>query len=93
MNWIKPQLRLSSPIKIVNLIGTVNTSNINSSILTMEGSTYHASHVFPEAPAPTALAASSAVMSLTYLTGILSRGEVFSVFTESQEERMATCCL
>lgn len=52
MNWIKPQLRLSSPIKIVNLIGTVNTSNINSSILTMEGSTYHASHVFPEAPAP-----------------------------------------
>ncbi|XP_021053268.1 fer-1-like protein 5 [Mus pahari] len=62
MTWIKPQLRLYPPIKIVNLIGTVNTSSINSSIFTMEGSklkplkdhgpTYYASGIFPEAPAP-----------------------------------------
>lgn len=38
MNWIKPKLRLYPPIKIVNVIGSVNTSSLNSSLFTMEGS-------------------------------------------------------
>ncbi|XP_051008619.1 fer-1-like protein 5 [Acomys russatus] len=38
MKLVKPELRLNPPIKIVNLIGSVNTSHINSSIFTMEGS-------------------------------------------------------
>ncbi|XP_076413608.1 fer-1-like protein 5 isoform X1 [Peromyscus maniculatus bairdii] len=38
MAWIKPELRLNPPIKIVNLIGSVNTSSINSTVFSMEGS-------------------------------------------------------
>nr|XP_012642367.1 fer-1-like protein 5 isoform X2 [Microcebus murinus] len=33
MHWIKPELRLSPPIKVVNIITPLNTSNANSSIL------------------------------------------------------------
>ncbi|CAH7227352.1 Fer1l5 [Phodopus roborovskii] len=68
MAWIKPELRLNPPIKIVNLIGSVNTSSINSSIFSMEGSKLqplknnksavlqgprnHMKDVIPEIPAP-----------------------------------------
>ncbi|XP_041511848.1 fer-1-like protein 5 [Microtus oregoni] len=41
MAWIKPELRLNPPIKIVNLIGSVNTSRINSSVFSMDGSKLH----------------------------------------------------
>ncbi|XP_040849283.1 fer-1-like protein 5 [Ochotona curzoniae] len=36
MNWIKPEMRLNPPIKIVNIIGSSNTSNDSSSILITE---------------------------------------------------------
>ncbi|XP_055462731.1 fer-1-like protein 5 [Psammomys obesus] len=41
MKLIKPEFRLKPPIKIINLISSVNTSNassVNSSVYTMEGS-------------------------------------------------------
>ncbi|XP_035308371.1 fer-1-like protein 5 isoform X2 [Cricetulus griseus] len=68
MAWIKPELRLNPPIKIVNLISSANTSNINSSVYREEGSklqplkdnasTLHQGHrnhvkdVVPGIPAP-----------------------------------------
>ncbi|XP_062065881.1 fer-1-like protein 5 isoform X1 [Lepus europaeus] len=36
MNWIKPEMRLYPPIKIVNVIGSPNTSNASSTLLITE---------------------------------------------------------
>uniref|UniRef100_A0A8C9ANG7 Fer-1 like family member 5 n=1 Tax=Prolemur simus TaxID=1328070 RepID=A0A8C9ANG7_PROSS len=68
MHWIKPELRLSPPIKIFNIITQRNTSNANSSILQipdsnlkpmidrefklLQGPRNHLSDIFPEPPAP-----------------------------------------
>jgi hypothetical protein len=66
MSWIKPELRMYPPIKIVNLIN-LNTSNDSSSTLTTQapdvqpisdhqqthllGPKNHLSDIFPELPA------------------------------------------
>uniref|UniRef100_G3QGB9 Fer-1 like family member 5 n=1 Tax=Gorilla gorilla gorilla TaxID=9595 RepID=G3QGB9_GORGO len=68
MSWIKPQLQLYPPIKIFNIINSLNTSNASSSILPTQdpnlkptidhewklhpGPTNHLSDIFPELPAP-----------------------------------------
>nr|XP_028687996.1 fer-1-like protein 5 isoform X10 [Macaca mulatta] len=68
MSWIKPQLQLYPPIKIFNIITSLNTSNASSSILPTQdpnlkpttdhewklhpGPTNHLSNIFPELPAP-----------------------------------------
>ncbi|XP_058284938.1 fer-1-like protein 5 isoform X10 [Hylobates moloch] len=68
MSWIKPQLQLYPPIKIFNIITSLNTSNASSSILPTQdpnlkptidhewklhpGPTNHLSDIFPELPAP-----------------------------------------
>nr|XP_008006190.2 fer-1-like protein 5 isoform X6 [Chlorocebus sabaeus] len=68
MSWIKPQLQLYPPIKIFNIITSLNTSNASSSILPTRdpnlkptidhewklhpGPTNHLSNIFPELPAP-----------------------------------------
>uniref|UniRef100_A0A2K6FEI9 Fer-1 like family member 5 n=1 Tax=Propithecus coquereli TaxID=379532 RepID=A0A2K6FEI9_PROCO len=68
MHWIKPELRLSPPIKIFNIITPLNTSNANSSILRtpdsnlkptidrefklLQGPKNHLSDIFPELPVP-----------------------------------------
>lgn len=36
MNWIKPEMRLYPPIKIVNVISSPNTSNASSTLLITE---------------------------------------------------------
>uniref|UniRef100_A0A8C5P4U7 C2 domain-containing protein n=1 Tax=Jaculus jaculus TaxID=51337 RepID=A0A8C5P4U7_JACJA len=67
MSWIKPELRLHPPIKIFNLISSLNTSNANSSILDtqtsdlepvrdhepilLKGFKNYLNGVFPELPA------------------------------------------
>uniref|UniRef100_A0A8D2EXC8 Fer-1 like family member 5 n=1 Tax=Theropithecus gelada TaxID=9565 RepID=A0A8D2EXC8_THEGE len=68
MSWIKPQLQLYPPIKIFNIITSLNSSNASSSILPTQdphlkptidhewklhpGPTNHLSNIFPELPAP-----------------------------------------
>ncbi|KAM5227805.1 fer-1-like protein 5 [Ctenodactylus gundi] len=68
MSWIRPELRLNPPIKIVNLITLANTSSTSSSTTTTldpslppathqqpklpPGPTHHLSDIFPELPDP-----------------------------------------